>query len=261
VVIRRQGSRVLITSPHMLLSIIIPVFNEATLVGELLHKVVALKLGNGMDKEIIVVDDGSSDGTYAAIERFLSLHPEAGIRLLTHSVNQGKGAAVRSGMNAALGDILIIQDADLEYDPEDINEVLRPILTGQARVVYGSRILMEKTLGRSGVCGLITGKHPHSYVLAYLGGVAITKWTNLLTGSRLTDEPTCYKCFHRSVIEEITIECDDFSWEPEITVKLLNQGIAIHEVPISYHPRKNCDGKKINWRHGVKALWTVWRYS
>ena len=245
----------------MLLSIIIPVFNEATLVGALLHKVVALNLGDGMEKEIIVVDDGSSDGTHAAIERFVGLHPEAGIRLLTHAANQGKGAAVRSGMDAARGDILIIQDADLEYDPEDIHEVLRPIVAGQARVVYGSRILMEKALGRSGVCGLITGKHPHSYVLAYLGGVAITKWTNLLTGARLTDEPTCYKCFQRSVLEGITIECDDFSWEPEVTVKLLKQGIAIHEVPISYHPRKNCDGKKINWRHGVKALCTVWRYA
>jgi len=245
----------------MLLSIIIPVFNEATLVSELLLKVVALNLGEGMDKEIIVVDDGSSDGTHVVIGQFLSLHPEAGIRLLTHDLNQGKGAAVRSGRDAAHGDILIIQDADLEYDPEDIKAVLHPIIAGQARVVYGSRILREKELARSGVFGMITGKHPHSYVLAYLGGVAITKWTNILTGAKLTDEPTCYKCFHRSSIEGITIECDDFSWEPEITVKLLKQGIVIHEVPISYHPRKNRDGKKINWRHGVKALWTVWRYS
>jgi len=245
----------------MLLSIVIPAYNEENLVGEILRKVVALNLGEGMEKEIIVVDDGSSDGTRAAIERVLGMHPEAGIRLLAHGANQGKGAAVRSGMDAARGDVFIIQDADLEYDPEDINEVLRPIVAGEARVVYGSRILMEKALGRSGICGLITGKHPHSYVLAYLGGVAITKWTNLLTGANLTDEPTCYKCFQRSALDGLTIECDDFSWEPEVTVKLLKQGIAIHEVPISYHPRKNCDGKKINWRHGVNALWTVWRYS
>ncbi|MBC8128097.1 MAG: hypothetical protein H8M99_13230 [Gloeobacteraceae cyanobacterium ES-bin-144] len=120
---------------------------------------------------------------------------------------------------------------------------------------------MEKALGRSGIFGLITGKHPHSYVFAYLGGVMITKWVNLLTGSRLTDEPTCYKCFHRSVLKDIQIECDDFSWEPEITVKLIRQGFTIQEVPISYHPRKNSEGKKINWTHGVKALWTAWKYQ
>lgn len=245
----------------MRLSVIIPVYNEEKLVCELLQKVVDLQLADGMEKEIIVVDDGSSDGTHGVIERFLGCHPEAGIRLLAHSSNQGKGAAVRTGMDAAHGDILIIQDADLEYDPSDIKDVLQPIIEGEARVVYGSRILREKALGRSGVCGLITGKHPHSYVLAYLGGVAITKWTNLLTGAHLTDEPTCYKCFHRSVLGGLMIECDDFSWEPEVTMKLLKQGIAIHEVPISYHPRKNSEGKKINWRHGVKALWTVWRYS
>ena len=146
----------------MLLSIIIPAYNEENLVGEILRKVVALSFGEGMEKEIIVVDDGSSDGTRAAIERVLGMHPEAGIRLLAHGVNQGKGAAVRSGMDAARGDILIVQDADLEYDPEDINEVLRPIVAGEARVVYGSRILREKALGRSGICGLITGK-PVSY--------------------------------------------------------------------------------------------------
>ena len=245
----------------MLLSIIIPVFNEVKLVCELLQKVVDLRLDDAMEKEIIVVDDGSSDGTHEALAGYLAAHPAAGIRMLHHGVNRGKGAAVRSGMQDARGDILIIQDADLEYDPEDIRDVLAPIIRGEVRVVYGSRILREKELGRSGICGLITGKHPHSYVLAYLGGVAITKWTNLLTGADLTDESTCYKCFHRSALDGMTIECDDFSWEPEVTVKLLNSGEVIREVPISYHPRKNSEGKKINWRHGVQALWTVWKFS
>ena len=241
----------------MLLSIIIPAYNEERLVAEILRKVLDLRLAEGVEKEIVIVDDGSSDGTRQQVEDFLRGMDPARARLLVHERNRGKGAAVRTGMAAAKGDLMIIQDADLEYDPEEINDVIRPLMAGEARVVYGSRILREKALGRSGIFGLITGKHPHSYVLAYLGGVAITRWTNLLTGSRLTDEPTCYKCFQRSVLEGIALECDDFTWEPEITVKILRRGIEIHEVPISYHPRKHSEGKKINWRHGVKALWAV----
>ena len=244
----------------MLLSIVIPVFNEESLICELLEKVIALRLADGMTKEIIVIDDGSYDGTHAVIKRFVDAHPESGIRLLAHERNRGKGAAVRTGFETANGQIIIIQDADLEYDPEDIREVVRPILAGDSKVVYGSRILREKELGRSGVCGLITGKHPHSYVLAYLGGVAITKWTNLLTGAKLTDEPTCYKCFHRDALQGIVIESDDFAWEPEITMKVLRNGTAIREVPVDYHPRKLSEGKKIKWTDGVKALWTAWRY-
>ena len=245
----------------MLLSIIIPVYNEANLVCELLSKVVNLRLEHGWEKELIVVDDGSSDGTHAAVEAFMVRHPEAAMRFLRHPANKGNGAGVRTGMQAARGDVLIIQDADLEYDPEDIREVVRPIVDGASKVVYGSRILREKELGRSGVFGLITGKHPHSYVLAYLGGVAITKFVNLLHGTSLTDEPTCYKCFHREALEGIHIESDDFAWEPEVTVKLLKRGCMIAEVPISYHPRKRDEGKKISWKDGVKALWTVWKYS
>ncbi len=244
----------------MLLSIIIPVFNEVNLVCELLRKVMDLQLEDGMEKEIIVVDDGSSDGTHAVIESFIQSRSDTGIRLIKHERNCGKGAAVKTGFKVAEGEILIIQDADLEYDPEEIPSVVRPISEGRAEVVYGSRILMEKALGRSGICGLITGKHPHSYVLAYLGGVTITKFVNLICRSSLTDEPTCYKCFRRTVLNEITIESNDFAWEPEVTVKILNHGIFIHEVPISYHPRKNRDGKKIKWQDGVKALWTVWRF-
>lgn len=244
----------------MLLSIIIPVYNEERLVGKLLEKVTALPESPVLSIEIIVVNDGSTDATDAAIRGFIRNFPDAPIHYFVHPRNMGKGAAVRTGFQHAKGGILIIQDADLEYDPRDIPEVVRPILEGSAEVVYGSRILMEKALGRSGVFGLITGKHPHSYVLAYLGGVAITKWTNLLAGSSLTDEPTCYKCFRRSALEGIRLEADDFSWEPEITVKLLAKGIKIHEVPISYHPRKNEEGKKINWKHGVGALWTVLKH-
>ena len=245
----------------MLLSIIIPVFNEEKLVCCLLSKVLELHLDHGMEKEIVVVDDGSSDHTRTVIQSFLNEHPKAGIRFVVHDQNRGKGAAVRSGMEASSGEILIIQDADLEYDPEDIREVVAPIVAGKSQVVYGSRILREKELGRSGIFGLITGKHPHSYVMAYLGGVTITQWTNLVTGASLTDEPTCYKCFLRDALQGIAIENDDFAWEPEITVKLLKRGLSIEEVPISYHPRKKEDGKKINWKDGVKALWTIWKFS
>ncbi len=244
----------------MLLSIIIPVYNEERLVTTLLRKVVDLTLDDGLEKEIIVVNDGSSDQTREVVSQWIAHESAAGIHFISHPKNRGKGAAVRTGMAAARGEIMIVQDADLEYDPEDINDVVRPIFRGDAKIVYGSRILREKALGRSGIFGLITGKHPHSYVLAYLGGVMITKWTNLLTGARLTDEPTCYKCFHRSALDGLTIECDDFSWEPEITVKTLLRGTEIIEVPISYHPRKNAEGKKINWTHGVKALWAVFWY-
>ena len=226
----------------------------------MLTQLEAMRLRSKIDCEIIVVDDGSTDSTVSEVRAFCDSHPDAPIKLICHERNRGKGAAVSTGIGESVGDILIIQDADLEYDPEDILRVIEPILCSKALVVYGSRILREKELGRSGVFGLITGKHPHSYVLAYLGGVAITKWTNLLTGARLTDEPTCYKCFHRSVIQGIQIENEDFAWEPEITMRILRSGINIVEVPIAYHPRKREQGKKINWKDGVKALWTVWKH-
>jgi glycosyltransferase involved in cell wall biosynthesis len=242
----------------MKLSIIVPAFNEEALVGPLLEKVAALVLPAGTEKEIVVVDDGSSDGTVDRIREIEAKVSE--MRLIVHERNRGKGAAVRTGFEAASGDVMIVQDADLEYDPEDISKVALPVIEGDEQVVYGSRILMEKALGRSGVVGLLTGKHPHSYVLAYLGGVVITRFVNLLTGASLTDEPTCYKCFQRSVLQAHPFISDDFSWEPEITMKILTAGIRIHEVPIAYHPRKNDEGKKINWRHGVAALWTIWKY-
>ncbi len=244
----------------MLVSILIPVYNEESLICELLSRVLAIELGEELEKEVVIVNDGSSDQTCARIEECIGQHTGTPITYLLHAHNQGKGAAVRTALGAARGQILIIQDADLEYDPNEILDVIGPIVEGRHRVVYGSRILKEKALGRSGLCGLVTGKHPHSYVLAYLGGLAITKSVNFITGAKLTDEPTCYKAFHRSVLEPLQIESNDFAWEPEITMKILTSGIPIHEVPVSYHPRRNADGKKINWRDGLKALWTVWKF-
>jgi glycosyltransferase involved in cell wall biosynthesis len=246
-------------SPVSLLSILIPVFNEERLVAELLGRVAEVVLPMGMPRELVIVDDGSSDRTREVVSQWIEAHPAVEAKLVIHDRNLGKGAAVRTGIDSSKGDVLVIQDADLEYDPNDIVEVIQPILEGSCHVVYGSRILMEKALGRSGICGLITGKHPHSYVMAYLGGVMITKWVNFLTDSHLTDEPTCYKCFTRHALCGVEIRNDDFAWEPEITMKLLKAGYRIREVPISYHPRKREEGKKIHWQDGVKALWTVWK--
>jgi dolichol-phosphate mannosyltransferase len=241
----------------MLLTIIIPIFNEEDHVLELLNKIVTLKLKEGVRREIIVVDDGSHDTTTQLVENFIAEYKYEDCHFIRHKRNYGKGAAVRTGLKAAKGDLMIIQDADLEYDPKDIQEVIRPVLCGDTMICYGSRILMEKALGRSGIFGLCRGKHPDSYFLAYLGGVSITKWINLLTGSNLTDEPTCYKCFHRNALIGINIEHDDFAWEPEVTMKLLNLGYRIREIPVSYHPRKRVEGKKINWKDGIKALWVA----
>lgn len=243
-----------------MLSIVVPAYNEQDLVGELLRLLIALPLDFGLQKEILVVNDGSSDGTRDAIVAVMMAHPDAPLRLLDHAVNQGKGAAVRTGINAATGNMVIVQDADLEYNPSDINVVVAPIVRGIVEVVYGSRILKERAQKQLGVTTLLSGKHPHSYIFAYLGGVMITEWVNLLTGAKLTDEPTCYKCFHRRALDRLSIDCNDFSWEPEVTMKWLCQGGEIAEVPIDYRPRKRHQGKKINWRHGVQALWVVWRY-
>jgi len=242
----------------MRLSIVIPVYNEAVLVRELLERVWAAPMDAGVEREMVLVDDGSRDGSWEVLEAFA--RGREGVVALRHERNRGKGAAVRTGIAACGGDAVIIQDADHEYDPEEIAGVARPVLAGEAAVVYGSRVLKEKALGRSGVLGVFRGKHPDSYALAYLGGVTITKWTNLLAGSRLTDEPTCYKCFHRSVLEWLDFEADDFAWEPEVTMKVLRRGIEIREVPVSYHPRKVEEGKKINWRDGVRALRTLWKW-
>jgi len=242
------------------ISIIVPAFNEQNAITTLLKKIADLKFEQSLEKEIIIVDDGSWDTTAEKIENFVHSHPKEKICFLRHSENRGKGAAVRTGLETATGDVVIIQDADLEYDPEDILQVIDPIMKGKAEIVYGSRILYDQSMGRPGVMGWFTGKHPRSNLMAYLGGVTITRLTNVLTGARLTDEPTCYKCFLHSVISKIVIECDDFSWEPEVTMKLLRQGYHISEVPIRYYPRSREEGKKIRWFHGVKALSTLILY-
>ena len=208
----------------MTLSIIIPAYNEEETVGELLKKILDVSLTDlRLEKEIIVVDDGSTDQTAERVSPFVN------VRLIRHAWNQGKTAAIRTGLASATGDILLIQDADLEYDPEDYSKLLHPIVTQKTEVVYGSRFMGKGTPMKMSFSSFIANR---------LG----TLLTNLLYGAHLTDEATCYKVFTRKAISDVTFQSNGFGFCPEVTTELLKKGIAIHEVPIHYTARKR--GKK-----------------
>ncbi len=234
----------------MILSIVIPAYNEEKTIVELLKRVKKVKLPNNMKKDIVVVSDGSRDRT-VALARSVS-----GVRVFDKQPNQGKGAAVREGIRQATGDILIIQDADLEYDPNDYPAIITPIIARTARVVYGSRYLRLRQERKA----RFVIKHQGAYVLTSVGSQIITACTNLLYGLHITDEATCYKCFETRLIKSIRITHDRFHWEPEVTAKIAKKGIKIHEVPISYAPRSYQEGKKIGWKDGLEALWTLLKY-
>jgi glycosyltransferase involved in cell wall biosynthesis len=222
-----------------LLSVIVPVYNERATVAELLRRVRSVEVP--LEVEVIVVDDGSSDGT----EKILSTLGDSTVRIISHRTNRGKGAAVRSGLEAARGDLVIIQDADLEYDPADWSRLLDPMLRGKARVVYGSRF---------------TGERKNMLPLHWAGNRFLSLVTNLLYSSTISDMECGYKLFDRRVLEGITIESDRFEFEPEITAKMLRRGHRIYEVPISYAGREQEEGKKITWRDGIGALRTLVHY-
>lgn len=221
-----------------LVSILIPAFNEEKTISEIIGKVFEIDVGAGDEKEVVVVDDASVDNTAHEVER--ALEGQRG-RLIKHDQNMGKGAAVRTALNDARGDVVIVQDADLEYDPSDIVKCVRPIIEGSVDVVYGSRRLNRENT-------------EHSSWFFFAGGVLVTQVFNLLYGQRLTDEPTCYKAFRRKVLTELGFVSDGFEWEPEVTAKLARAGVEIAEVPISYNPRVRSEGKKITWLDGVKAI-------
>ena len=231
----------------MKLSIIIPVYNEKDTVAKIIAKVKGVKLPRELEREIIVVDDGSSDESFKILEKI------NGIKLFQHIKNKGKGAAIRTGLGIATGEIVLIQDADLEYDPNDYSRLISPILEGKTKVVYGTRL---KTLPL-----VFRGKRRTPFVSHYLGNSFLSFVTNLLYGASLTDMETCYKVFKREVVGKMRLNSDRFEIEPEITAKILKAGHKILEIPIKTKPRGYDEGKKITWIDGFGAVWSLFKYK
>ncbi len=229
------------------LSIIIPVYNEEETVIELLNKVLTVNLS--VKKEIIIVNDGSTDSSLSLIEKWKKEQKLDYTICVISKKNGGKGSAVRVGIENSTGDVVIIQDADLEYDPNDYQKCINPILNGETKVIYGSRELCKN--------------RDYSYLTFYAGGLLLTYWMNLLYDSEMTDEPTCYKTFDGNLLRKILFKGNHFEWEPEITAKVLRLGYKINEVSINYKPRHKEEGKKIGWVDGVSGLWTAlyWRFA
>jgi glycosyltransferase involved in cell wall biosynthesis len=227
------------------LSIVIPVYNEQATLAECVRRVLAVELS--LEKELVLVNDASTDETAKVIEQVCRQNEQCSIKVVTHQQNQGKGAALRSGFAKVTGDIVIIQDADLEYDPNDYHRLLKPILDGRADVVYGSRFVgsEEKRV---------------IYFWHYVGNKLLTTLSDMCTNLNLTDMETCYKVFRREVVEKLNIKCDRFGVEPEMTAKIAKAGWRIYEVGISYSGRTYAEGKKITWKDGVKAILTIIRF-
>ena len=226
---------------HVRVSVVVPAYNEVATVETLVRRV----RGVPLDLEIIVVDDGSSDGTRDLLRR---LEEEGLIDvLLFHEINRGKGAALRTGFERASGDVVVVQDADLEYDPQEFPRLLEPILRGQADAVYGSRFLGG----------------PHRVLLFWhsVGNRFLTLLSNMLTDVNLTDMETCYKMIRRELLQSLPLTADRFGFEPEVTARLAQAGARIYELPISYHGRSYAEGKKIDWKDGVSALWSIVKFN
>jgi glycosyltransferase involved in cell wall biosynthesis len=231
------------------LSIVIPVYNEEQFVHLILDKVREVKLLNDIQKELIIVNDCSTDNTAEVLEKYVNDHKEDDIRLFHHEVNKGKGAALHTGISKASGEFLIIQDADLEYDPEEYNDLLRPVLRGEADVVYGSRFM---------------GGNPHRILFFWhsIGNKFLTFLSNMLTNLNLTDMETCYKLFKTEMIQGLNLKENRFGFEPEVTAKISRiPKVRIYEVGISYYGRTFEEGKKIGWKDGMRAIYCITKYN
>lgn len=237
----------------MKLSMVIPVYNERETVREILRRVLAVDWkALGLEREVVIVDDGSRDGTREVLKE-IEADPgayglqEGELQVILHAVNQGKGAALRTGFEAATGEVTVVQDADLEYDPRDLPRILEPILDGRADVVFGNRFYGG-------------GPHRVLYFWHYLGNKVLTTISNLLTNLNLSDMEVGYKAFRTEVLRRIRVKSRRFGVEPELTVKVARLGCRIYEVPISYHGRTYAEGKKITWKDGLAALWCLVRF-
>lgn len=231
------------------LSIIIPAYNEAKTVHLILDKIGSVELVSNIEKEVIIVNDCSSDDTYGVIQRYISRNPTQNIQYFEHSVNKGKGAALHTGISKATGEYLIIQDADLEYDPNEYNDLLHPVISGFADVVYGSRFM---------------GGNPHRILFFWhtLGNKLLTLLSNVFTDLNLTDMETCYKLFKREIIQSIQLKEKRFGFEPEVTAKISKlKNIAIYEVGISYYGRTYAEGKKIQMKDALRAFYCIIKYN
>ena len=235
--------------PIKTLSIIIPAYNEGPTIRLILDKVREVKLLSDIRKEIIIVNDCSRDNTEEVIKQYLEENPDQGFRYLAHDINQGKGAALHTGIKHATGEYLIIQDADLEYDPQEYNILLRPVLQGFADVVYGSRFM---------------GGNPYRILFYWhsIGNKFLTSLSNMVTNLNLTDMETCYKLFRTDIIQSLPLREKRFGFEPEVTARVSRvPGVRIYEVGISYYGRTYAEGKKIGWRDGFRAIWCIMKYN